>query len=186
MRRLRRSEGEAVNQKASLPQVIGPADVTPEEVLADAWAEESIDERLPRIRTVATAWGAAVTAITALFGLGTLAGADAVVTKLKDPWNVLFGLAALGAILCAAFALYFSSRAAQPARIVVPIDIGGRMRLPTQAFEAAVDDLKLSRWFAGVAVILLCICIGVRWYAPQNPTPTNGKVESAAMFMSEH
>lgn len=146
------------------PRILGAATITPAELDADQWAVSSVRERIPRVRAVATAWGATVTAITGLFGLGTLAGADAVVSRLHSPWSGLFGALSLGSILAAAISLLFASWAAQPSRLTIPVDAAQRALLHDQTFDKAVERLGVSRICAGAAVVLLFLCLLVRWY----------------------
>jgi hypothetical protein len=166
-----------MNEPERRPPVIrASTSISLEELAADEWAEASIRERLPRVRAVATAWGATVTAITALFGVGTIAGSDTVVTKLSKPWGVLYGVLVGGALMAAAISLLFASLAAQFRRTEISPGIASRQGLHERIFQDTVRDLRRSRLAAGLAILLLVLAMSVRWYGPQKPTPAGSSL----------
>jgi len=149
-----------------IPRIVGPAPISKEDIAADDWAEQALNERLPRIRAVATAWGASVAAITALFGTGVVINADAQVRAMASFWDVMYGILAGAALMAASAALYFASRGAQFRLKHIPFDFAGRREMRQQLFESAVSDLRASRLSAVIAVLLLISSMAIRWYAP--------------------
>lgn len=148
--------------------VTGGGNVTTAELQADDWARQAIEERLPRLRAVATAWGATVTALTALFGLATLTDSDQVVSKLDSPFDWIFGVSAALAAITAALTIFLASLSAQQGKKTIPPDLAGRVRLYDETFENALSWLKWSRIWTGVSILFLIGNFAIRWYAPRN------------------
>jgi len=151
------------------PRVAGAAPLSRDEIAADRWAEAVVSERGANLRVLATSWGATVSAITGLFGLGTLADADAVVQSLRDGfWPVAFGILVTSSVAAAAGSLYFASHAAQAQIIRVPAGVQERLRLRDASFDEALTSVGRSRKLALAALVLLALCTAVRWYAPRD------------------
>lgn len=159
----------AVDPMPSGPKpVTGGGNVTAAELQADDWARQAITERLPRLRAVATAWGATVTALTAIFGLATLTDSDAVVSKLDSPFDWIFGVSAALAAITAALAIFLASLAAQQGKKEIPPDLAERVRLYNETFENALNRLEWSRIWTGISIVFLIGNFAIRWYAPSS------------------
>jgi hypothetical protein len=169
---------------AHLPRISGPADLSADDLAVDKWSEEAVQERLQRIRAVATAWGASVSAITALLGAGTVIDADDQVRALSSPWSILYGALTAVALCAAALSIYLASTAAQFRLQIMPIDLDARRRVRTRIYDLADRDLRRSRMCALVAVVGLILSIGVRWYAPTIPEEESTTAPAAALFVS--
>jgi hypothetical protein len=144
--------------------VLAGGPVTDQELQADEWARQAIRDALPRLRLVATAWGATVTAVTAIFGLATLSDSDDIVRDLAEPFSWLFGVTAVAAALSAAAAILFASLASQQKVQDIPPDLAGRVSVYKSTFDRALSHLDASRWLAGVAIALLVCNFLIRWY----------------------
>jgi hypothetical protein len=162
-----------------------PAHLSDAERDADVWARTIIEGRLARMRELATQWGATVTALTALFGIGTVIDADDPVRALDPPgWGVLYGVLAGLAVLLAGGALYKAAKAAQAQVRAVPPDVQGRLRLQDDLLRASVGSLRWSRILALLALVALIGSFAVRWYAPVKPEPE--KPAASASVISVH
>jgi hypothetical protein len=150
------------------------------ELAADELAQQGVTERLPRIRAAATAWGASVSAITALFGAGIVVNADSQVRALKPGWAVTYGVLAALALAAAGAAIYLAAPAAEARPVPMPKDVRGRATAIEELFQSAVRDLKASRVCTAAAVVLLMASIGVRWYAPTTLPPSKSSSPSVA------
>jgi len=144
--------------------------LTPQQRDADLWAEQILRERLPRTRELAKEWGATVAAVTALFGTGTVIDADAAVRALLRGWAAAYGVLVCLAILAAGGAILFASSAAQARLTVIPPGATERVATREQLVTLSLRDLRVSRWLAAAALLLLIASFGVRWYAPRQET----------------
>jgi hypothetical protein len=163
----------------SLPNV-NYSPLTPEQRDADAWAEQALQQRLPATRDLAQKWGATVTALTALLGTGTIIDADDAVRALESSYAVYYGIAAGGALLAAAASILFASQAGQVGLVQIPPGVKERVALRNSLFEGAARKLRVSGFFAAVAVVLLIASFGIRWYAPQKPAPPPTETQGPA------
>lgn len=143
--------------------------LTEEQIVASDWAADAIRTRLQNLRTTAQHWQSSISTITALFGAATVLNADNAVRAIAPEWSYLYGLLVVLSLVCAALALQLASQAGEPSRVTVPAALDKQVNLYNQVFDTAKHRLSLSRLFAALAVALLILTIGVRWYAPHNP-----------------
>lgn len=149
---------------------IGPAGFSAAELAADDLVERAIAERLPRLRTVASSWGATVGGITALFGAGVVIDADDRVRALTPAAGILYGVLAALALSAAAASLYLAALAAESRPRRVGSDLDSRTNALDEVFRKGVRALMASRLCAALAVLLLIASMAVRWYGPLKGT----------------
>lgn len=149
-----------------LPRVVGAADITAEQRDADLWVTEAAREALPRLRELAGQWAATVTTLTGLFGLGALISGDDAVRALDTRWRVAYGVLALVALTAAAVSILQASLAAQATVAEVGPDVSARVAERRERIQAVRRRLAISRWAAGVALVMAVLALAVRWYAP--------------------
>jgi hypothetical protein len=140
--------------------------VSAEERAADEWVETSVRQALPTIREIARNWGATVTALTALFGFGTLISGDETVRALQLYWRIAYGCLTITALCAGAIAVVLAALAAQATVTVVSPDLADRMAQRQLRMQQALRRLRVSRWVAGVAVVVAVAATAVRWFAP--------------------
>lgn len=147
-------------------KVVGAAPITPEQRDADEWVEAAAKETLPRIRDLAARWGATVTALTGLFGVGALISGDATVRALRLAWRIGYGCLALGALSAAAVSILAAALASQATVSRVGPDIHQRVDERERRIAGALVRLRWSRVTAAVALVLGMAALAIRWYAP--------------------
>jgi hypothetical protein len=145
---------------------IRAAEVTAEERAADEWVTTSVREALPTIREIAKNWGNTVTALTALFGFGTLISGDKTVRALQLDWRITYGCLTIIALCAGAAAVVAAALAAQATITEVSPDLADRVAQRRRRIEQAIHRLRLSRWVAGVAVVAAVAATAVRWFGP--------------------
>jgi hypothetical protein len=148
------------------PTILGPAELSGDDLALDDWARAAVSERLPRLRTVSTAWATAVSTITALFGAATVIDADSQVRALKAPWHVIYGILTAASLLCVAAGIALAFWGGQFRSETVPPDVEGRRELRKEVVARTDRDLKWSQIATAAAVVLLIASLAVRWYAP--------------------
>jgi hypothetical protein len=154
------------DKTSRLPKVVRGVDLNPEQAAADRWVRQAYDERLATTRDLARQWGATVTALTGLFGLGALAGADTAVRALDGGWRVAYGACALVAVGAAALSITLAALASQATFTSVGPTAEDRLDAFEDRVRGARIGLRRSRVAALVALLAAVASIAVRWYAP--------------------
>lgn len=151
--------------------VVGVDPPPPLEQAAFEWGQQAVKDRLPNTRALAEKWGTTVSTVTALFGTGTILSSDTMVRSLVSPWEMWYGIAAGLALILSATAIWRASRAAQATIGDIPAGAEERLLLYKRRLDDSVRNLHISRWCAGIAVLLLLATLCIRWYAPVTPPP---------------
>lgn len=157
--------------RTSDESVVGRDPPSPLEQAAYDWGQQAVKDRLPNTRALAEKWGTTVSALTALFGTGTILSSDTVVRSLVSPWGVRYGIAACLALILSAAAIWCASRAAQATVGDIGPGAAERLVLYEKRLKNSVRSLHISRWCAGIAVLFLLASLAIRWYAPVTPPP---------------
>jgi hypothetical protein len=141
---------------------------------ADELVEQGIAERLPRARKLAEQWGTTATALTALFGTGTVLGADDAVRALALPWSGVYGLLVGLALLCAAGSIVLAASGAQQQVVDAPEDLTARVKLVDALTDSVLKRLLYSKWASGLAIVFLMASFAVRWFGPVSASASAG------------
>ena len=146
--------------------MIKPARLSPTDLEVDAWAEQLVRERLPRIRTLGEKWSATIATLTGLLGAGSVLSSDQAVRSLAPGWRVGYGALVVAALVAAVFATICAATVAQGGIVEIPPDIAGRHKLHDRLLQGGWRNLQRSRAATVVALILFAVAFAVRWYAP--------------------
>lgn len=155
-----------MSSEPRLPRVVGAVPVTPEQRDADEWVEEAIRETLARVRELAGKWGTTVTALTGLFGVGSLIDGDDAIRALPASWRIAYGVVSLAALVAAAGSITWAATAAQATVGLVGPDLAERTGEQARRTTAALGRLARSRIAAGAALTFGVVALAIRWYAP--------------------
>jgi hypothetical protein len=145
---------------------IRPGRLTEEDRAADIWANQLVNDRLPRLRALSEKWSGTIATLAALLGAATVLDADSAVRGLEELWSILYAACVAAALGFAAWATLSAASAAQGGIVEIPPDVGGRKQLQEKLVQSAINDLKWSRIATLVALALLAAAFAIRWFAP--------------------
>lgn len=149
---------------------------------ADAAAAQ-VPNALTNAQASAKNWGAGLTAILTLGGIGALLTNESTVRSLNTFWQVMFGIAAFVAVIAngvmlhqSTIASYGSSRTADALR---PSDLrDADLDVLIQA-RATVKKLRTAILATVVAVVAALFAAGILLYGATTPSPTTPTTTSA-------
>jgi hypothetical protein len=119
-----------------------------------------------------------------LLGAATVVGGTGV-RSLGGDWPIWYGLAAAGAVIVAAVAVYCAHKAGA-SEIVdsVPPGAQERLDLENESFKKSKHRLLVSKVFSVLALGGFLVAIGFLWYAPAIPSPTQSAPVTTAWVRS--
>ncbi len=149
---------------------------------ADAAAAQ-VPKALTNAQASAKNWGAGLTAILTLGGIGALLTNESTVRSLNTFWQVMFGIAAFVAIIANGVMLYQSTIAScgssRSADALQPSDLRDADLDPLIQARATVRKLRTAMLATAVAVAAGLFAAGILLYGTTTPAPTTPTTTSA-------
>jgi hypothetical protein len=138
-------------------------EVTPEQRVIEAWADDAVHNRLARTRAWAQQWMTLLTAVTGLVSFGAVIDAAGDLGALSLGWRTLYVTLGGMALACVVMAVVRAWQAANPIKIgALAADCHGRKLAYNEAVAYSAAQLADSYGWAIVAVLLLAASVATR------------------------